>query len=65
MMGTPQTCPGCGSGHTMPVVAAGQRNMLCTTCGTCWHLTGAAPVRVHSEVCPGCPQRAICQAAYG
>ena len=30
-------CPGCGSSHTTWVAAAAQDNLLCKTCGACWH----------------------------
>jgi DNA-directed RNA polymerase subunit RPC12/RpoP len=63
-------CPGCGSSITRPVNAAApgnppRDNLLCTTCGTCWHLTPAGAERVDPRQCPGCSLRRICTAAQG
>ena len=71
-VGTATRCPGCGSDQTAWVRAAGRSNLLCKTCGTCWHQApGAArrgavrQERVDVLTCPGCALRAICIAAAG
>jgi DNA-directed RNA polymerase subunit RPC12/RpoP len=62
-------CPGCGSSFTRPVSAAPgsplRGNLLCTTCGTCWHPTPAGARRADPRQCPGCSLRRICTAAAG
>jgi hypothetical protein len=58
-------CPGCGSFHTAAVNTAVQHNVLCKTCGSCWHLAGGNAERIDPRQCPGCALRRICTAAAG
>ncbi len=63
--GTRVRCPGCGSSYTTKVATAAGDNLLCKTCGTCWH-TGFGPAaRVDVRQCPGCSLRRVCTAAQG
>lgn len=63
LAGTAARCPGCGSSHTTWVAAAAADNLLCKTCGTCWHGSDGRNVRVDVRACPGCALQAICLAA--
>ena len=63
--GTATRCRGCGSSHTTWVAAAAQRNVLCKTCGACWHPAAGRIDRVDPRQCPGCSLRRICRAAGG
>lgn len=63
--GSAAHCPGCGSGNTVWVRAGDQDNLLCKTCGTCWHETARRAERVHVEACAGCEHRDVCLAAQG
>lgn len=58
-------CPGCGSTHTARVTTRAQHNLLCKTCGSCWHPVTGGPERISPRQCPGCGLRRICQAAAG
>ena len=63
-------CPGCGSTHTAAVSTQAQDNLLCKTCGSCWHPAGGGAAaggaeRVSPRQCPGCGLRRICEAAAG
>ncbi|MGE5291123.1 MAG: hypothetical protein ACM3ML_28780 [Micromonosporaceae bacterium] len=58
-------CPGCGSTHTARVSTPAQDNLLCKTCGTCWHPVASGTERVSPRQCPGCSLRRICEAAAG
>lgn len=65
-VGTATCCPGCGSAHTVWVSTGAQDNLLCKTCGVCWHT--AVPgrdERVDVQACPGCEFRDVCAAARG
>ena len=66
-VGTAAACPGCGSERTVWVRAGSQDNLLCKTCGACWH-SGPADgpaTRVNAAACAGCGLRAVCSAALG
>lgn len=55
-------CPECG--HGLRVVTDGETtNLLCPTCGVCWHDELGWIRRVDPETCPGCSSRGICLAA--
>lgn len=58
-------CPGCGSAHTTPAHTPLQDNVLCKTCGTCWHLASGSTERIDPHECPGCSWQRICIAAQG
>lgn len=58
-------CPGCGSARTARVAPQAQDNLLCKTCGACWHLVAGRADRVSPRQCPGCSLRRICEAAAG
>ncbi len=58
-------CPGCGSTHTATVSTRAQDNLLCKTCGSCWHPAAGGGKRVSPRQCPGCSLRRICEAAAG
>lgn len=65
LTGTKARCPGCGSTHTTAVSTLTQHNVLCKTCGSCWHLAEGSAERVSPRQCPGCALRRICVAASG
>jgi hypothetical protein len=55
-------CPECG--HALRAVFDGESvNLLCPTCGACWHDELGWLHRVRPETCPGCSLRGICRAA--
>lgn len=58
-------CPGCGSSHTARVSTPAQDNLLCKTCGTCWHPVTGGVERVSPRQCLGCSLRRVCEAAAG
>ncbi len=58
-------CPGCGSTHTAQASTGVQDNLLCKTCGTCWHPVAGRAERVSPRQCPGCSLQRICLAAAG
>ncbi len=58
-------CPGCGSSHTAWVDTVAQDNVLCRTCGACWHPAAGHLERVSPQRCPGCALRRVCLAANG
>lgn len=62
-VGAAARCPGCGSGNTVWVTAAAQSNLLCKTCGACWHPSESRAERVVALHCPGCAWRGVCAAA--
>jgi hypothetical protein len=64
-VGSRTHCPGCGSSHTVWVSTGVQDNVLCRTCGTCWHETGRHAQRVSVAACTGCDHREVCLAAQG
>jgi uncharacterized protein (DUF983 family) len=63
--GVETRCPGCGSGRTVWVSTGSQDNLLCKTCGTCWHKTEQHNDRVRVQECTGCRYRDLCLAAQG
>ncbi len=62
---TAARCPGCGSTRTARVSAPAQENLLCKTCGSCWHPVAGGVERVSPRQCPGCGLRRVCLAAAG
>ena len=62
---TATRCPGCGSSHTAWVDTVAQDNLLCKTCGACWHQAAGHVDRVDPQQCPGCSLRRICAVASG
>jgi hypothetical protein len=58
-----QPCPNCGDGHLQRVRNREVDNLLCPTCGTCWHRRGRRIERVDIFTCPGCRSRRVCIAA--
>ncbi|HXP21506.1 MAG TPA: hypothetical protein VN840_17825 [Streptosporangiaceae bacterium] len=56
-------CPGCDSRYATWVSTSVQENLLCLTCGACWHGTGATWERVSMRDCAGCDYQAVCLAA--
>ena len=57
-------CPRCGNGRLSVVVDAdGLSNLLCRTCGSCWHAELEWTRRVDRATCPGCAWRDVCTAA--
>lgn len=64
-VGTATRCPGCGSSHTTWVSAAARGNLLCKTCGVCWHMVSGHNEPVDVRECPGCEYQPICVAARG
>jgi len=55
-------CPECG--HALRVVTDGEMaNLLCPTCGACWHDELSWIHRVDPATCPGCSLRGVCRLA--
>ncbi len=61
--GVASRCPGCGSHHTTWVSTGTQDNLLCKTCGVCWHDEGGRNGEVSLATCPGCEYCAVCEVA--
>ena len=64
-VGAATRCPGCGSSHTTWVSTGVQDNLLCKTCGVCWHEEHGRNGEVGVASCPGCEHRDICLVARG
>jgi len=63
-VGSAANCPGCGSEYAIWVTAGTQDNLLCLTCGRCWHQSpGQPPARVQMRDCAGCEYQSVCLAA--
>lgn len=54
-------CPHCRSTELGAVDNGQTTNLLCLRCRACWHPIHGQLVRVDSEACPGCPDRAFCR----
>ena len=55
-------CPECG--HALRTVFDGEAtNLLCLTCGICWHDELGWINRVDPKTCPGCSRHGVCRAA--
>lgn len=63
LAGTGARCPGCDSRFATWVTAGAQPNLLCLTCGACWHASAGQWQRVSMRDCPGCDYQAVCLAA--
>jgi len=63
LAGTVVHCPGCGSRYATWVSTVVQENLLCLTCGACWHATSGIWERVSMRDCAGCDYQAVCLAA--
>lgn len=58
-------CPGCGSEHLRVVSTGETNNLLCLTCGACWHGAITGVERVDPMTCRGCGHQKVCFAALG
>jgi hypothetical protein len=56
-------CPECGDGRVKAVYDGKLTNVLCPTCGACWHGEVDGISRVDPAVCPGCDSRSVCVVA--
>lgn len=55
-------CPECG--HALRAVFDGEAtNLLCLTCGICWHDELGWITRVDPKTCPGCSLHGVCRGA--
>jgi hypothetical protein len=61
--GAAACCPGCGSNYATWVSTATAENLLCLTCGACWHAAAGHWARVSMRDCAGCEYQAVCLAA--
>lgn len=56
-------CPRCDSPYVTDVHTPTQQNLLCMSCGACWHRTAGQWQRVLMRDCEGCDHQAVCLAA--
>jgi len=56
-------CPECGNGRLEAVFDGETSNLLCRSCGNCWHSELSWVQRVDPATCPGCASRNVCVAA--
>ena len=53
-------CPECRRGRLSMVRTVDEVNLLCGTCGACWHAEQRRFCRVDPTVCSGCSARGLC-----
>ncbi|PVZ06325.1 hypothetical protein [Actinomycetospora cinnamomea] len=56
----PTACPSCGHEPLRPVADGDRSNLLCWSCGRCWHVEMNWTSRVDPHACGTCTQQEAC-----